>query len=179
MLSSPLCNGRVGGLCHNNSPLSTRQPLRLQTRTLHANRQSQNQATSCGFRPRRNTSAVVCSSVENESDPVDELQSNLKHGLRTAAALSWAPFAIALPLCFGDNGIGGNQGGSGGGGGGGDGSGSGGHGHNSQNIIAELAADSSDEEDDEEEEEEEDEEEEDDEEVCVQQDHCCQTRLAW
>lgn len=162
MLSAPLCNGRVGGLCHNNSPLSTRQPLRLQTRTLHANRQSQNQATSCGFRPRRNTSAVVCSSVENDSDPADDSQSTLKHGLRTAAALSLAPFAIALPLCFGDNGNGGNHGGSGGGGGD-DGSGSGGQGHNSQNIIAELAADSSEEEDDEEDEE--DDEEEDDEQV--------------
>lgn len=161
MVSAPVCTGPVGNVSYGSAHLNVRQPLRVQSRTRLTTRQNQIQSKKCCFKPKRSASETVCSSAEDSPEAANKSQDRLKQGLSKAAALSWAPFAIALPLCFGDSGHGSNNGSSGGGGGG-DGSGSGGQGDHSRNIVAELAADSSEEEeeDEDDEEDEEDEEEE-------------------
>ena len=161
---TPVGTGTVGGSRHATASFNARQRLRLQSRSFLATRQSQRQSTSCCFKAKRTSQTVLCSNnVKDNSHPADQPHNSLKQNLSKAAAYSWAPFAIVLPLCYGDNGNGGANGG-GSGGGNGDGSGSGGQSDHSQNVVAELAADSSEEE---EEEEDDDEDEDVDEEVVM------------
>ncbi len=168
MLGSPVCSGAVGPVKPHVPALNVRQPFRLQSLTARKCHTPASAAGSCCFKSRPNISHTVCKSSSHDSAGSNSTDLTPESLLKKAVKHSWAPLAVALPVCFGYGGSDGN-GFGGGGGGDGDGSGGSGQGNNtSRNVIADIAEDDDDDEDEDEDEEEgDDEEEEEDDEVSL------------
>ena len=159
------------GLASIKLPLTYRQPFRLYDLPSRKGQTHAASTSACCYKSRRGLSHITCqTSSSADAGSSSRQEPSARSALEKAALFSFAPLAVALPVCFGHGGGNGHDHGSGGDGGDGHGPGGSGQGDSGRNVIADIAQDDDeDEEEEEEDDDEDDEEEEDDEQDEVSQ----------